>query len=138
VTDLEDRDLAQRYAGPSRGQRAVAAVLVAALVLAGAGFLGWAVVVHSNPQVQSRLTSFDVRDEHTALATFTVSRKASDTAATCRLQAVAEDHAVVGEETAQVTDGPAEQSLQVSVPTERRATTVELLGCTAPDQPRPR
>ena len=30
------------------------------------------------------------------------------------------------------------QSLEVEIRTERTATTVENLGCTAPDQPRPR
>jgi methyl coenzyme M reductase alpha subunit len=138
VADLDERYLEERYAGPSRAQRMVAALVVAALLAAGAGLLGWAVVVHSNPEVQSRLTAFVIPDDHTAQATIAVSRKAEDTVATCRLQAVAEDHAVVGQQTLRVADGPAEQSLRLQLRTERRATTVELLGCTTPDQPRPR
>src|SRR3954452_10485749 len=131
-------DLAQRYRGPGRAQRLVAVVIIAALVLSGVGLLTWTVIFESTPSVQSQLTAYDIKDEHETVATFTVSRESEFTRATCRLQAISPDHAIVGELQRPVFDGPTEQTLRVEIRTERRATTVELLGCTAPDQDRPR
>jgi hypothetical protein len=131
-------DLEQRYRGPGRGQRVVALLIVVALVVSGVGLLAWSVIFQSNPSVTSQLTAFDVKDEHEAVATITVVRKSQFTKATCQLQAISADHAIVGEVDQRVFDGPAEQTLKVELRTERRATTVDLLGCTAPDQPRPR
>jgi hypothetical protein len=133
VTDLE-----QRYRGPSRVYRLVALVLIAALALSGVGLVGWTVFFHSTPQVQSRLTAFAFPDDHTAVANLTIVRESQFTDASCRLRAIAEDHTVVGEVAVPVVDGPAEQSIRVEIRTERRATSVQSLGCTTPDQRRPR
>ncbi len=138
MTELDQRYLDGRYAGPGRLQRVVVAVLIVALVASGIGFVGWAVVFHSNPEVQSRLTAFTVVSEHEVQTTFTVVRSATDTQATCHLQVIAEDHTIVGAQDVPVTSGPEQQSLQLSLRTERRATSVDLLGCTAPGQPRAR
>ncbi len=138
MSDLDRPDLASRYAGPGRFQRAVALVIVAALVLSGVGFLGWSVIFHSNPEVQSRLTAFHIDNDHQASVAFTVVRKASDIAATCALQAIAEDHTIVGAATIVVASGPPEQSLTAQIRTEREATAVDLIGCTAPGQARAR
>jgi len=54
--------------------------------------------------------------------------------ASCRVRALAEDKTAVGELAFTPVDGVNE----VVIRTERRATSVEKLGCTAPDQPRPR
>jgi Domain of unknown function (DUF4307) len=131
-------DLAQRYRGPGRLQRLLALVVVAALVVSGVGLLTWTVIFQSNPSVQSQLSAYDVQDDHRAVATITVSRESEFTRATCRLQAISADHAIVGEVDRPVFDGPAKQTFQVEIRTERRATTVDLLGCTAPGQSRPR
>jgi hypothetical protein len=133
-------DLAQRYRGPSRTSRLVAVVLVVALAGAGIGFVGWSVLFASNPKVVSQLTAFAFPggQEHLAVANITVDRESAFTEASCHLVAIAEDHAVVGELTVPVVDGPERQSLQVEIRTERRATSVDLLGCTAPGQKRPR
>jgi hypothetical protein len=135
VTDLD-----QRYRGPSRTARVLALVLVVALAGSGIGFLGWSVLFQANPKVTSALTMFTVpRDQdHLVIANITVNRDSQFTDASCRLIAIAEDHAVVGELTVPVVDGPEKQSLQVEVRTERRATSVDLVGCTAPGQGRPR
>ena len=131
-------DLAYRYGMPARTNRLVAGVLVGTLLAGAIGFLGWTVLFHGTPEVQSQVTAFDVVSEHEAQALFQVVRAARTTEAVCRLQALAEDHAVVGEATVPVTDGPESQILPLSIRTERRATTVTSLGCTAPGQPRPR
>lgn len=131
-------DLAERYRGPSRSSRVVALVIIVALVASGIGVLGWSVFSYGNPEVTSKLTRFEVRDEHTAVADFVVTRSSEYTEARCTLAAVAADHEVVGQVVVPVVDGPEEQALRVEVRTEREATTVDLLGCTTPDQARPR
>jgi hypothetical protein len=131
-------DLAHRYGMPGRTNRLVAGVLVAALLVSAAGFLGWTVLFHGDPEVRSQLTTFEVVSDHEAQAVFQVVREHRTTEAVCRLQALAEDHAVVGEVTVPVIDGPEEQALPLSIRTERRATSVASLGCTTPGQPRPR
>jgi ABC-type arginine transport system ATPase subunit len=128
-------DLTERYRGPSRATRVVALVVVAALALTGAGLLGWSVVFQSTPAVTSQLVSFEIEDEHTSVATIVVARESSFTEATCQVVAVAEDHAVVATRDIPVLDGPEKQTLRVELRTERRPTTVDLLGCTTPDQP---
>ena len=131
-------DLAYRYGMPGRTNRLVAGVLVGALVLGAGGFLGWSVLFHGDPAVRSQLLTYDVLTEHDAQALFQVVREDTTTEAVCRLRALAEDHAVVGEVTLPVTEGPADQTLSVSIRTERRATSITSLGCTATGQPRPR
>ena len=131
-------DLEQRYRGPSRAHRVVALVVVAAMVVSGIGFLGWSVFFHSTPEVTSRLTAFHVIDDHEVAGDITVSRASQFVEASCRLRAIAEDHTVVGEVTVPVVDGPETQTHRVPIRTERRATSVELVGCTTPEQARPR
>jgi hypothetical protein len=133
VTDLE-----QRYRGPSRAYRVVALVLVAALGLTSVGLLGWTVFFHSNPQVQSGLAGFAFNGEHEATADIAVNRESTTTEVFCKLQAIAADHSVVGELTHPVVDGPREQVLRVTIRTERRATSIDLVGCTTAEDPRPR
>ena len=131
-------DLAYRYGMPGRTNRLVAGVLVGALLVSAAGFLSWTVLFHGAPEVRSQITTFEVVSDHEARALFQVVREHRTTEAYCRLQALAEDHAVVGEVTVPVLDGPEDQTLSLSIRTERRATSVTSLGCTAPGQPRPR
>nr|WP_258562710.1 DUF4307 domain-containing protein [Nocardioides sp. MAH-18] len=106
-------------------------VVVAAAFL---GWLGWTIWEQSTPDARSELVGYDVVDEHAATATVDVRLRTGDVVATCRLRAYAEDHSVVGEATFTPEDGRNE----VDVRTERRATSVELLGCTTPDQRRAR
>jgi hypothetical protein len=131
-------DLEQRYRGPSRASRVVALVAVVAMVVSGVGFLGWSVLFHSTPEVTSRLTAFRVVDDHEVTADIAVARESQFTEASCRLRAIAEDHTVVGELTLPVVDGAEQRSMRVPIRTERRATSVELVGCTTPGQARPR
>ena len=125
--------LAERYGAPSRGRRPL---LVAGVVVAVAGlaWLAWAVLFHGRPQVTSQLVGFEVSGQHAATATYDVARRGPQVRATCLLRAFADDHTVVGELTVPVTAGPANARLTSTVRTERRATTVDLVGCSARDQ----
>ena len=131
-------DLAYRYGLPGRTNRLVAGALVGALLAGAVGFLGWSVLFHGDPQVQSQVLAYEVVSDHEAQAEFQVVRDERSTEAICRLQALAEDHAVVGEVTLPVTDGSEKQVLTLSIRTERQATSVTSLGCTTAEQPRPR
>ena len=130
-------DLGDRYGAPAPWRRR--AVLVASVVVAVAflGWLGWTTYVHATPDVDSAIVGYDVVDEHTATAQVTVRLKDDTVAATCLLRAYAEDHTVVGE-LSFTPEYAAKQPLEETVRTERRATSVELIGCTAPGEPRPR
>jgi hypothetical protein len=131
-------DLEQRYRGPSRAARVVALVAVVAMAVSGVGIVGWSVFFHSTPEVTSRLTAFRIVDDHEVTADIAVARDSQFTEATCLLRAVADDHTVVGEVSVPVVDGLEQRSLRVPIRTERRATGVELVGCTTPGQTRPR
>jgi len=126
-------DLDARYGSSSPVRRRVVAALVASLVVVFGGWLVWATLFHATPAVESELIAFEVLDENTARAVVGVSLE-EGVVASCTLRAFAEDHSTVGELAFEPVDGRND----VIVRTERRATSVTLLGCTAPGQPRPR
>jgi hypothetical protein len=134
VTQLSP-GLAERYGAPSRARRPLVVGLVAVLVVASAAWLAWVMVFHGRPEVTSQLVGYDVQGEHAATATYTVVRRDSGVRASCLLRALAEDHAVVGELTVPVTSGPTTVRMRSTVRTERRAGSVELVGCNTPDRP---
>ena len=130
----QSTDLADRYGAPAPWRRLVliaGSVVVAAAFL---GWLGWTIWDQSTPQVRSDIVGYKIVDQHRATATVEVRLADDGVVASCTLRAFAEDHTVVGEKVFVPADGQSE----LDVRTERRATSVELLGCTAPGQSRPR
>jgi hypothetical protein len=132
-------DLATRYGTRSPARRRLlvsAAALVAAIFL---GWLAWVMLHYSDPEVTSDIVSFEVVDDHSADATFTVTRRTPDVEASCLLRAQASDHSTVGELNVKVGPGGARtQTLTETVRTEREATTVDVVGCLAEGQNRRR
>ena len=126
-------DLVSRYGDPRRG-RQLALVLGGVVAATFLGWLAWAIWFHATPEVTSTLTTYDVVDAHTATAVLEVSVEGDAEEATCRVQALAADHSVVGVLDFEPVDGRNE----VTITTERKATTVERVGCTAKGQSRPR
>ncbi|WP_028659525.1 DUF4307 domain-containing protein [Nocardioides insulae] len=120
-----DPHLADRYGAPNPVIRRVLQVGVGVLVLAFAAWVVWVVLLHGDPEVDAGIEGFEIVDPHTATAVVDV-RLSEDTEATCVLRASAEDKVTVGERTFTPTDGKNE----VTVRTERTATTVDLVGCT--------
>ena len=129
--------LAHRYGAPAPWRRRILVAASVALGLAFLGWLAWTAYAHSTPAVESDLVTYSVDGEHEATARVAVSLKDPDVRATCLLRAFAEDHSVVGELSFTPEYG-ADQPLEETVRTERRATSLELIGCTAPGQSRPR
>jgi hypothetical protein len=128
--------LEERYGAPTPWRRRVLVGACAALALVFGCWVAWTVYEHATPSVTSELESFSVDDDHTVTAVLVVSLDSADVDATCTLRALAEDHATVGELT--FTPDPAEGRRQVqTIRTDRRATAVDSLGCTAPGQDQP-
>ncbi len=126
-------DLAQRYGAPTAARRRGLVALVVVVALVFGGWLAWTTVFHATPAVSSEIGGWDVVDDGSVDAVVSVNLE-EGVVASCLVRAYAADHSTVGEVAFEPVDGRNE----VTVRTERRATSVTLLGCTAPDQPRPR
>jgi len=131
-------DLANRYGAPSPARKRALIGFVVLVAAAGLSWLAWAAIYQSTPKARSESIGFEIVDDHTATAEFTVIRSDAGIRATCFLRAIAEDHSIVGELTETIRSGTETTKVTVTIRTERRATTVELLGCTAPGQNRRR
>jgi len=130
-------DLGDRYGAAAPTRRWLLIGVATVVVLAFGGWLGWTVIDQSRPAVASGELTFRIVDANTAEATFRVDLSDDDVEATCRLRAYAEDHVLVGEVAfAAEPDGSGRVTREIA--TDRLATSVELVGCTAPGQPRPR
>jgi hypothetical protein len=128
--------LAERYGarrGPSRRLLAIAATVLSVAFL---GWLAWVIADQTTPEVTSELETFSVADDHEVTAVLLVKLANSDVKAQCTLRAYAEDHTTVGEWS--FVPDPSTRRQTVDIRTERRATSVEKVGCTAPGQDRPR
>ena len=117
----------------SPGRRRLLYGGVALLTAVFLGWVAWAAWDYATPEVESELVGYDVVDVHTATARIDVALHTDDPAR-CLVRATSVDHTPVGEHSWVPVDGPNE----VTIRTEREATSVELLGCTAPGQTRPR
>lgn len=126
-------DLAERYGAPPEWRRHVIVGTSCGLAIVSLTWLVWTAAFHSTPDVSSELISFDVTGDYEIMTTMQVQLE-DGVDATCRVRAYAEDHTSVGE----LAFTPVDGNNDVVVRTERRATTIEKLGCTAPGQPRPR
>jgi hypothetical protein len=127
-------DLLERYGAPSRSGRGLVIVATVALAVLGLAWVSWVTLFHGRPLVTSTLVGYEVVGEHVATARFGVTRREADVRASCLLRAYAEDHSIVGERTVRVVSGGPTRIVDASVRTERRATAVEVVGCTAPGQ----
>jgi hypothetical protein len=126
--------LADRYGAPARWQRPVIIGLAALLAAVGLTWLAWTAWFHSTPEVSSEVITYEVTSDHEIRARVDVRLGDGVQDASCRVRALAEDKTAVGE----LAFTPVAGTNEVVVRTERRATAVEKLGCTADGQPRPR
>jgi Domain of unknown function (DUF4307) len=135
VTD-GSRTLADRYGRPAPWRRTAVLVGSGILGLLALTWLAWSTLFHASPEVSSEIVGWEVVDDHAITARIDVVLRGDgeDLDATCQVRAIAADHTVVGEASFVPEDGRNE----VEVRTERRATAVESLGCTTPEQSRPR
>ena len=127
--------LVDRYGRPSLVRRRALVALVGVVALAGLVWLGWVVVFAGTPPVTSQLVGYRVDGEHAATGTFRVVRRDEAVRASCDLRALSVDRSIVGQTSVPVTSGPPTQLLDATLRTERRADSVQLLGCNTDDRP---
>jgi hypothetical protein len=132
--DGVEQTLTERYAGPPAWRRGATIAAVAVVALVGLAWLAWAAYHEATPKVQSQLVAFHVVDEHSVTAQIDVRVASGATDASCTVEALADDHSIVGELHFTPTSG----TNRVTVRTERIATAVDLPGCIAKGQDRPR
>lgn len=119
-------DLADRYGRAPSPWRPVLLGVVAAVVVGFGAWVVWAIAVHGSPDVDGELSLFHVVDSHEVAVTVDV-RLGEGVEATCRLRALAADKQTVGD----LAFTPHRGRNVVTVRTEREASSVELLGCSA-------
>ena len=127
-------DLAERYGAPPASRRPVLVVVLAVVAMTGITWAVWVWLFHSSPQVTSSLTGYFFFYDKSSTEIYTVARSDTDVRASCLLRAYAADHTIVGELSVAVGSGPATASMRSDLRTERRASSIELVGCTAPGQ----
>jgi hypothetical protein len=132
--DGVEQTLTERYAEPPAWRRPVTIAVVAVVALIGLGWLAWAAYDESTPKVESELVTFDVVDAHAVSAQIDVRISSDATGASCTVEALAADHSIVGELHFRPTSG----TNRVTVRTARTATSVQVPGCIAKGQDRPR
>ncbi|TWH03191.1 uncharacterized protein DUF4307 [Nocardioides sp. J9] len=127
--------LADRYGEPPTGRRAVALAVAGLVVVVLAGLLAWITFFHADPTISSQEIGHEVVDDHHATIRVRIEADDDIEDPECTLRAISHDKAVVGEDTfaPDLSQGPVHR---FEVRTERRATTVEWLGCRAEGQPR--
>ena len=130
--------MSDRYGTDSPGRRRLVVGLSGVLGIVALGWLAWAVWFQSNPDVQSSLRTFDVVDAHQVTASVAVRTADEKVEASCLVRATGRDHSVVGELNFRVSGVKGTVHRDVTLRTEREATTVEMVGCTTEDQSRPR
>jgi hypothetical protein len=122
--------MAERYGAATRRHRplTIAVIALAAVVLLA--WLGWAAWHHARTTVAGNVVAFDVVSAHLVTVTIEVNRP-GDAAVRCDVQALAEDHSVVGETTTSLPAG-SDRSVQIDleIKTLREATAADITGCT--------
>jgi hypothetical protein len=127
--------MAQRYGAPAPWRRRAALVATVVLAVVAGLLVAWAAWTHATPEARSELVGFTVTDEHEVVADVQVQLSERASGVQCVLRALAEDKSAVGEA---VFTPDSSGRLSIPIRTERRATAVEKVGCTAEGQKRPR
>jgi hypothetical protein len=138
VSDVTTDPLAARYGRPGHGRRRGWVLAAVAVAVVGLGWLGWVIWSQSTPEVQSSLRTYEVVDSHRAEASVVVKARSADVEASCLVRAFGADRTTVGEVNVDVSGVDGTEVREVSLRTERRASSVQLIGCTTEGQDRPR
>lgn len=116
---------------PRRRVLLIAATTVLAAVFLG--WLAWAALFHATPALDASVTAYDVVDTHEVRVKVDARFAGDDVAGSCLLRATASDHNIVGELNVSADDLRELEGRWISLRTERRATTVELVRCSERD-----
>ena len=123
-----------RYAAKrTKGQRIFPAIGIFCFALLGI-WLVWVIKFYANPEVTSQLISWEIETDHVVAAVVDVHLDQRAVNERCVIRAYAKDHTIVGDAPFVPTDGANTVRFRV----ERRATSVESIGCTSDSQGLPR
>lgn len=138
MSDVRNGLQAERYGRPSPARRHTLIAVAGAVCGVALSWLAWVVWSQSTPLVQSSLRTYDVVSTHRADASVLVKTRDEGVEASCQVRAFGADRTAVGQRTFRVTGVRGTSVRLVQVRTEREASSVELVGCTANGQNRPR
>ncbi len=124
------RAMPERYGRRSLGGRIALVASVVLLVGGGLGWLTYAAVEGSSPDVDAGVRTFEVVSERRTTITMEVVRRTNN-AVRCEVYAAAADLQVVGERSVRLPAAPpGTETVTVAITTERQATTAAVRGCT--------
>jgi len=125
-----DRLMAERYGTVPRRNRMLTAALVAVAAVVLLAWLGWAAWHHARTTISGDVVAFDVVSAHRVSVTIEVNRP-GEAEVRCEVQALAEDHSVVGETTTSLPAGSDRYAqIDLEIKTLREATAADVTGCT--------
>lgn len=119
-----------RYSAKPAWWSKIFIAIFGAVFVALAVWLVWVIAMKSNPSVSSTMATWKVEDQHSVTVTINVKLDEGAKNPRCVLSAYAEDHFTVGESSFVPSNG----MNTVVIRTEREATSVEAIGCTADGQ----
>jgi hypothetical protein len=126
VSDL----LAERYGRPSPRRRTVIVGATTLLAIVFLTWLGWVVIFHANPAIDSAVHSFKPVGDHRIDVKLDTRFRNDHVRGNCLVRATARDHSIVGELNLSAEQIRAAGGDWIPIRTERRATTVEVVRCT--------
>ncbi len=128
VSDAAER-LRRRYPR-SRLPRPVLTVVLGLVAAIGLGWLIWAALFHSRPEVDAQVSAFTVVSDTAIDVTLTVERREPARPVSCRLIAQAADSGTVGEQRVSVEGASVPLvDLRVRLVTLRRAAAATVKDC---------
>jgi hypothetical protein len=122
----------ERYGARDPRRRVLLIAATSVLAVVFLAWLAWAAVFHSTPAIDASVAAFDVVDTHEVRVRLQA-RLDDDAEGDCLIRATASDHTNVGERHVSADELRAQEGEWISLRTERRATTVELVRCSERD-----
>jgi hypothetical protein len=125
--------MAQRYGTDRPRRRALVVAVVAVVAAAFLAWVAWAAWFHSDPAIDASVSSYDVVSAHETRIKVAAQFRDADVDGSCLVRATAKDHTIVGELNLTVAELREAKGTWIAVRTEREATTITLVRCTAAD-----
>ena len=122
----EPFDYNDRY-GVKKPRSWIAIALIKAIV--GVGWVTWAGLYHSNPQIRVQLISFTVDSDRAVSVRYFVDRNSADTASICTVIARDFYKDIVGQIDVEVPAGKEKVELVSVVPTRSQAVNADVSTC---------
>lgn len=122
---MSELDLADRY---GRGKNYTLPIAVVVAIL-GIAWLIWAGIFHAQPEIKTKVISYNATSNNAIDLKFQVIRKDESKKFTCTLTGTDINHYVVGE--VQRVIAPRERLISVTIPTRSTAAFAQVVRCTS-------